>query len=74
MAAGGTGTHFAVMPKPFIFRCPVTRLNVQALIETDVGTANDYVPQHCDACGRLHLLSRMTGKLLADEADIVDER
>ena len=57
------------MPKPFIFRCPVTRLNVQALIETNVETANDYVPQHCNACGRFHLLRPSTGKLLTEEAD-----
>ena len=50
----------------FIYRCPTTGLNVQGSVEKSEAEGKEYVPQTCLACGRLHLVSPTTGKLLAE--------
>jgi hypothetical protein len=51
---------------PFIYRCPVTGLNVQGLFADEVpakGT-DTYEAVTCAACTRVHLINRSTGKTL----------
>ncbi len=51
----------------FIFRCPVTGLNVQG---TQMGADSEeghYVTQKCLACGGAHLVNPLNGKLLSEE-------
>ena len=51
----------------FIFRCPVTGLNVQGTkLATDPGEG-PYTPQKCLACGGVHLVNAQSGKLLSEE-------
>ncbi len=52
-----------------LYRCP----NTGQMIETSIGTEKsaderDYVPLRCTSCGRIHLVNRVTGKLLAEKA------
>ena len=51
--------------RPFLFRCPVTGLLVQGTPPTQDET--QYVVQTCQACGRLHLVNPLTGKLMSEE-------
>jgi hypothetical protein len=51
----------------FIFRCPVTTASVQGSCRNDPCPGPYYVAQHCTACGGLHLVNPLTGKLLAEE-------
>jgi len=51
----------------FIFRCPVTGLNVQG---TQLGTEAEqgpYTTQKCLACGGVHLVNAHSGKLMSEE-------
>ena len=59
------------MVGPFIFRCPVTGLNVQHVFEDDapeIGNERRYVGVRCLACTGIHLVSRKTGRLITDKA------
>jgi hypothetical protein len=47
----------------FLYRCPVTRLNVQGTIATGDYEGQTYVTQSCPACGGFHLVDPLTGKL-----------
>jgi hypothetical protein len=50
----------------FIFRCPITRLNVQGWLADDP-SANEgdvFDAVKCLACTRMHLVNRTTGKVL----------
>ena len=60
------------MVGPFIFRCPVTGLNVQHVFEDDapeIGNERRYVGVRCLACTGIHLVSRKTGRLISASAD-----
>ena len=51
----------------FIFRCPVTGLNVQG---TQMGADADqgpYTSQKCLACGGVHFVNSQSGKLRSEE-------
>ncbi len=53
---------------PPTYRCP----NTGQVIETSIGSdadadERDYVPLRCTSCGRIHLINRATGKLLAEK-------
>jgi hypothetical protein len=50
----------------FIFRCPVTGMNVQG---TELIPNNEapYIAQRCLACGGNHLVNPRNGKLLSEE-------
>jgi hypothetical protein len=51
----------------FIFRCPVTGLNVQGTkLATDPGEG-PYTAQKCLACGGVHLVNAQSGKLMSEE-------
>lgn len=45
-----------------LYRCPVTRLNVQATIAERDYDGQTYVAQSCPACGGVHLVDPLTGK------------
>jgi hypothetical protein len=59
------------MERNILFKCPRTGMNVQhrlpdlAADAQDAGGAHAAVP--CLACGSLHFVNSVTGKLLADE-------
>jgi hypothetical protein len=58
------------MVGPFMFRCPATGLNVQHIFEApETGDGRAYVGVQCLACWGIHLVSRTTGRLIADKAD-----
>ena len=60
------------MVGPFIFRCPVTGLNVQHIFDDDGSDTDDeraYEGVLCLACSGIHLVSRTTGRLVADKGD-----
>jgi hypothetical protein len=50
----------------FIFRCPVTGLNVQGSVVTSETEAH-YVAHACPACGSMHLVNPLSGKLMSEE-------
>jgi hypothetical protein len=55
-----------VMGRPFLYRCPVTGMNVQGLTSDDEPSANGdirYEPVTCLACGQLHLVDPSAGPL-----------
>jgi hypothetical protein len=57
------------MDGPFIFRCPATGLNVQHIFDDATPGGEDdrtYVGVRCLACSGIHLVSRVTGRLVAD--------
>ena len=53
------------MAKPFLFRCPVTGLNVQGLTtdetETSAGRKDQREMVRCLACGGVHLVDPSRG-------------
>lgn len=51
----------------FVFRCPATGLDVQGFSYASVA-ADRYIAQGCVACGTVHLVNPMTGKLVAERA------
>jgi len=52
----------------FVFRCPVTSMNVQHwLDDDDDAPENEYEAITCKACARLHFLNLRTGKLLGQD-------
>jgi hypothetical protein len=55
----------------FIFRCPATGRNVQGWFADDVSgnEGETYESVTCLACQQVHLLSRLTGKLLANDEE-----
>ena len=60
------------MVGPFIFRCPVTGLNVQHIFDDATPGVEDdraYVGVWCLACTGIHLVSRTTGRLVGDKGD-----
>jgi uncharacterized protein YbaR (Trm112 family) len=51
-----------------LFTCPITRMKVPALLDSDEDTsANEYEAITCKACARIHLINRKTGKLLGKQ-------
>ncbi len=53
-----------------LFTCPTTNLKVQHwLDDADDATEDEYEGVVCQACARLHLISRKTGKLLGDDRE-----
>lgn len=51
----------------FIFRCPVSGLNVQGTLPGARSDEGTYIGQHCLVCGGLHMVNPRTGKLLSEE-------
>lgn len=55
---------------PFLYRCPVTGLNVQGWIADDpdaLDLEERHVSQTCLACQRVHLVNPGTGKVLGED-------
>jgi hypothetical protein len=52
-----------------MFKCPFTEVNVQYWLDgTDEDVSeNEYEAVTCQACARLHLVNRKTGKLLGQD-------
>ena len=54
----------------FIFRCPITRQNVQGWIaDKVVEHADAYVPVQCTACRQLHHVNLAAGQVLGNDDD-----
>jgi hypothetical protein len=51
----------------FIFRCPVTGLNVQGTKMPADSDDGPYTTQKCLACGGVHLVNSHSGKLMSEE-------
>ena len=53
---------------PFIYRCPATGYNVQAFVADDPkqGTEDAFQSVTCTVCGRVHLVSPKTGRVVGD--------
>ena len=54
------------MGRPFLYRCPVTGMNVQGLTSDDEASANGdirYQTVKCLACGQLHFVNPSEGPL-----------
>ena len=60
------GRRHIVRVRHFIFRCPVTGLNVQGSLVTSETEAH-YVAHTCLACGGTHLVNPLSGKLMSEE-------
>jgi len=55
--------------RALIFRCPVTGLNIQALVAEDLlGPDTICIPVDCPICGRPHLIDPKTGMSPRDHA------
>ncbi|MGB7618672.1 MAG: hypothetical protein WBM06_17100 [Pseudolabrys sp.] len=54
----------------FIFRCPHTGLNVQGHVEDDDKGGHAFEAITCMACGEVHLVDAITGKLLGEGLNI----
>ena len=51
-----------------MFRCEQTGLSVQiALSDAATDCADSYEIVNCPACGRVHLLNKLTGQTLSDQ-------
>lgn len=55
----------------FLYRCPVTGMNVQGWIADDPEHPDDdsYEAVVCTACTRTHLVNRKTGRVLGKDED-----
>jgi len=54
--------------RPFLFRCPVTDLQVQGWAADDVTDEDDaFVTVACTACLQAHFVNVRTGKVLGDD-------
>lgn len=51
----------------FIYRCPVTTLNVQGSADDGDTESEVVVPQTCLACGQVHLVDPRTGQLVPEK-------
>ena len=50
---------------PFLYRCPITGLNVQGWVADDPTENEDtYEPITCTACTRMHFVNPKTTKIL----------
>jgi hypothetical protein len=54
-----------------VFTCPTTSMKVQHwLADEDEGMSdNEYEAIRCQACARLHLINRKTGRLLGQDEE-----
>ncbi len=46
----------------FLYRCPVTLLNVQGTVASRDDENQTYISQPCLACGGVHLINPLTAK------------
>lgn len=53
--------------RAFTFRCPSTGYPVEGRYDSTETPPPSYVSQGCIACGRLHMVNPLTGKLMAEE-------
>jgi len=53
--------------RTFVFRCPATGYNVQGRHEQAEGPLPRFVGQHCLACGGMHVVNPLNGRLMAEE-------
>jgi hypothetical protein len=60
--------------RQFIFRCPQSGLNVQGYHAGAEAGEGFYVGQKCLACGGVHLVNPVTGKLLSEERPLPEQR
>jgi len=56
--------------RPFLFRCPVTGLQVQGWAsEGKIDDPDAFVTVACTACLQAHFVNAATGRVLGDEAE-----
>jgi hypothetical protein len=51
-----------------LFRCPNTKLKVQAWIAEESPDRHVFAPVPCTACTRVHYVNPVTGKVLGEDA------
>lgn len=51
----------------FIYRCPATNYNVQGSVKDDWPKVEEYAAMTCLACGQVHWVNPLNGKLRAEE-------
>ncbi len=59
------------MAKAFFFRCPVTGMNLQGV---GYGSLFGFITYPCPACGSVHLVDPLTGRLATEPQDDEKER
>lgn len=72
--AAVTGVMISVMAKPFLFCCPMTGQNVQALPEFNDEPSDGrrlYQGVLCSACQRVHIVNPLSGRLMSEEFERV---
>ena len=60
------------MGTPYIYRCPATGMRVQGFAEPDEAPQNGrirFVSVECAACGQIHLVDPVTGRLPSEEGE-----
>lgn len=55
------------MATTFVYKCPVTGLNVQGFVADDPGDDRTYRSVTCLACRSVHVLNPRSGKLLGTD-------
>jgi hypothetical protein len=57
----------SIMETTVIYRCPNTGRTAEATIDPSTNDVRQYHPHFCPACRKIHLINRVTGKLLCDK-------
>jgi hypothetical protein len=52
---------------PFLYRCPLTGMNVQGWSADEVDNDETYLTVTCLACQRVHLVNPATGKAMGSD-------
>lgn len=68
-AARVVGYHM----RNFIYRCPVTKFNVQGSVDDKEAEGKEYVPQTCLACRLIHMVSPVNGDLMPEKLQSRDK-
>ena len=55
--------------RPFLYRCPNTRRQVQGFSAVDPESPGDYEAITCLACAQVHFVNPASGKVLGEDDD-----
>lgn len=58
---------FSIMEATVTYRCPNTGRAAEATIDLATGDTHQYQPHFCLACRKIHLINRVTGRLLGEK-------
>ena len=69
MFIADANTTLPLQMATFLYRCPITGLNVQGWVADDPSERDEhsYEPVSCHACRRVHLVNPKTGKVLGTD-------